>query len=198
MEKELFGQYGSLGSASSHSIHSEDVEEVKKAEKKLKRQSTVFSVLGMLTLITGGALMIAPGGVFWGDIMVILGILGIGGAIVGFIKIMRDAVRGKSIKFPQLKLRRKPMDGRTSRMTEAPFTETTFMRKKFARSRRDKVFLGVSGGIAEYLGISPALIRILWVLLFIATSGGISFLYFILGIAMPIIKENENLKMKNK
>lgn len=42
-------------------------------------------------------------------------------------------------------------------------------RKKFYRSR-DKVLLGVCGGLAEGFGVSSAFVRLLWV---IATAGSI-------------------------
>ena len=35
--------------------------------------------------------------------------------------------------------------------------------KKFHRSRKHKVIAGVAGGVGEYFGIDPALIRLLFV-----------------------------------
>ena len=37
--------------------------------------------------------------------------------------------------------------------------------KKLYRSQEDKFLLGVCGGIGEYFGIDPTIIRLLWVLL---------------------------------
>jgi phage shock protein C len=54
------------------------------------------------------------------------------------------------------------------------------------RSRRHKMIAGVCGGIADWLGWSPTLVRILYVLVSIASVAfpGI-FAYIILWIVMP-------------
>ena len=36
--------------------------------------------------------------------------------------------------------------------------------KRLYRSSRERVLGGVCGGIAEYLGVDPAIIRILWII----------------------------------
>ena len=45
------------------------------------------------------------------------------------------------------------------------------MPKKLLRSTRNIMVSGVCGGIAEYAGIDPSVIRILWALLTIASAG---------------------------
>lgn len=52
--------------------------------------------------------------------------------------------------------------------------------KKLCRSKTDKIVAGVCGGIAEYLDISPTLIRILFVI-----SGIGIIAYFIIALIMP-------------
>lgn len=47
------------------------------------------------------------------------------------------------------------------------------------------VISGVCGGIGEYLGIDPVLIRLLWVLIAATTSGGGLIAYIIAAIIMP-------------
>lgn len=57
--------------------------------------------------------------------------------------------------------------------------------KKLYRSRKNRVIAGVCGGLGEYLGIDPTLIRLLWVLfIFMGGSGVIVYI-----IAMIIIPE---------
>lgn len=51
------------------------------------------------------------------------------------------------------------------------------------RSKRNKVILGVCGGLAEYFNIDPTLIRIITVL--IAFSGVSIFLYIVAALIMP-------------
>jgi phage shock protein C len=56
--------------------------------------------------------------------------------------------------------------------------------KRLVRTQDDKMFLGVAGGIADYLGIDPAIVRIGFVLLTLFHGWGL-ILYFILAIIMP-------------
>ena len=52
------------------------------------------------------------------------------------------------------------------------------------RSRKDRVIWGVAGGLAEYLGIDPVLVRIAFVLL--AFAYGVTIIaYIIMAIAVP-------------
>lgn len=54
------------------------------------------------------------------------------------------------------------------------------------RSRRDAVLGGVCGGLAEWLGWSPTVVRVLYVVLSVASAGFPGILvYVILWIAMP-------------
>ncbi len=39
------------------------------------------------------------------------------------------------------------------------------------RSRRERLIAGVCGGIAEYFGIDPTVVRLIWVLLSLPTMG---------------------------
>ena len=57
------------------------------------------------------------------------------------------------------------------------------MPAKLKKSRTDKMIAGVCGGLAEYLGWDPTIVRILFVLM---TFWGFPILaYFILAIIMP-------------
>jgi len=56
--------------------------------------------------------------------------------------------------------------------------------KKLTKSK-DKVISGVLGGIAEYFGWDPTLIRAAYVVISIAGIGSPILLYFILAIIMP-------------
>ena len=56
--------------------------------------------------------------------------------------------------------------------------------KRLYRSRTDRQFAGVCGGIADYLAIDPTLVRILWVILALAGGPGLV-LYIILMLVVP-------------
>lgn len=47
------------------------------------------------------------------------------------------------------------------------------MAKRIYRSREEKVIAGVCGGLGDYLGIDPVLIRIVWVVTVICAGTGI-------------------------
>ena len=57
--------------------------------------------------------------------------------------------------------------------------------KRFYRSRTDKVFAGVCGGLAEYFNIDTILVRLLFLVLIVVAGGGL-FAYFILWIITPV------------
>ena len=58
------------------------------------------------------------------------------------------------------------------------------MDKKLFRSNRNKVIAGVCGGIAEYFGVDPTIVRIIWLICIL--PGGIGLIaYIICWVAMP-------------
>ncbi|WP_240920743.1 PspC domain-containing protein [Thermococcus sp. CX2] len=63
------------------------------------------------------------------------------------------------------------------------------MAKKLMRSKDNRVFLGVLGGIAEHLEIDPTLVRVIFVVLLVFNPFAMVLLYFLLALVMP---EEEN------
>jgi phage shock protein C len=58
------------------------------------------------------------------------------------------------------------------------------MEKRLFRSRANRKLFGVCGGLGEYFGIDPTVIRLLWVVAFFAF--GIGFIaYIVAAIIMP-------------
>lgn len=69
---------------------------------------------------------------------------------------------------------------RVARSTTKGITMTT----RLQRSRTDKVIGGVAGGLAQYFGIDPMIVRVLFLLMLL--PGGISpLIYIILWVVMP-------------
>jgi phage shock protein C len=66
------------------------------------------------------------------------------------------------------------------------------MEKKLYRSRTDRMILGVCGGLAKYLGMDVSLVRIITVLLAIATGGFGVLAYFIMAIIVPVEGSQKN------
>jgi phage shock protein C len=63
--------------------------------------------------------------------------------------------------------------------------------KRLYRSAKDRIIGGVCGGIADYFGIDPVIIRILWIIVTLA-SLGFGILAYLL--AWIIIPRNPNQK----
>lgn len=57
--------------------------------------------------------------------------------------------------------------------------------KKLYRSKKDRVFAGVCGGIGEYLGVDPTVIRLLAVILGFTGRGVLAYI-----VAAILIPEN--------
>ena len=58
------------------------------------------------------------------------------------------------------------------------------MEKRLYRSRNDRKLAGVCGGIAEYYGWDPTLVRIAWIVLTLLGGSGI-LIYLIMWLVMP-------------
>src|SRR5438270_8765533 len=56
---------------------------------------------------------------------------------------------------------------------------------RLARSTRDRMWAGVAGGLAEYLDLDPALVRLMWVLATVLTGGIAIPVYIVAWIIMP-------------
>lgn len=59
------------------------------------------------------------------------------------------------------------------------------MSARLKKSRHDKMISGVCGGIAEYIGWDPTIVRILFVICIFMGWGTPLLLYFILSLIMP-------------
>jgi phage shock protein C len=60
--------------------------------------------------------------------------------------------------------------------------------KRLYKSKKDKIIFGVCGGIAEYLGIDPSLIRLLWILAGCIFGSGV-LAYLIFAVVVPYKRE---------
>ena len=58
------------------------------------------------------------------------------------------------------------------------------MEKKLYKSGTDKVLAGVCGGLGEYFGVDPTLIRLAWIV-FSAIGGSGLLAYIIAALVMP-------------
>jgi phage shock protein C len=58
------------------------------------------------------------------------------------------------------------------------------VRERLYRSRSDRMVFGVAGGLARYLNLDASIVRIVWVLLFLAAGTGI-LLYIVAAVLIP-------------
>jgi len=59
------------------------------------------------------------------------------------------------------------------------------MNRRLYRSHTESVLGGVAGGVAEYLDVDPAIVRVLWALLALITGGIFFILYIVMWIVVP-------------
>lgn len=57
--------------------------------------------------------------------------------------------------------------------------------KKLLRSRTERILAGVGGGMADYLGTSPGIVRVIWVILTPLTGGLALLAYILLWLLVP-------------
>ena len=60
------------------------------------------------------------------------------------------------------------------------------MGKRLYRSRSNKVLWGVCGGLGEYFGVDPVIVRVIFVIFALATGGAAILAYIILAIVVPL------------
>ena len=91
-------------------------------------------------------------------------------------------------------------DGEQSEPEAGPKTRNGKKTRKFYRDPDSVVFGGVASGLAAYFGIEIWLSRLLWVIFFLATGGGVIFiLYVVLWIAVPkALSAAEKLEMRGE
>jgi phage shock protein C len=59
------------------------------------------------------------------------------------------------------------------------------MNGRLYRSRRDRMLAGVAGGMADYLGIDPSLVRVGWAILILASGGALLLVYILMAFIVP-------------
>lgn len=59
------------------------------------------------------------------------------------------------------------------------------MQKRLTRSASDKKIAGVCAGVANYFGIDPTIVRIVWAVLFFFAGAGL-LLYLVCWLLMPL------------
>ena len=57
--------------------------------------------------------------------------------------------------------------------------------RKLVRSKTNRTFFGVCGGIGEYLNVDPTLVRLVWLLCSLASCGTGLIVYIVAALIVP-------------
>lgn len=74
---------------------------------------------------------------------------------------------------------------RVRTLMDSDFGQKMNAKRKGIKRSRDKKLFGVAGGLAEYFGVEPILVRIAFLILLFATSGVAVPVYVVLALLMP-------------
>ena len=64
--------------------------------------------------------------------------------------------------------------------------------RRLYRSRADRTFLGVCGGLGEFLQADPTILRLLFVAAAFLTGPGVVFAYLLMALIVPLEPMGEN------
>lgn len=186
-------------------ITDDDIEaflHAKEAEEEKPGFWNLPTAAGLATIGVGSAYLLQELGVFASgfDFSAFLGpwLIGVLIILVGFgvLSWSPDRQRRRQHKREQAARRRArasarrsalPQDRRQQRTAEreARRAERYERRRSFAKSRTNRKIAGVCGGIGEYLGVDPTLIRIAFVIALIAGAGSVIPIYLLMAWLMP-------------
>lgn len=72
------------------------------------------------------------------------------------------------------------------------------MEKRLVRSKKERMLLGVLGGIAEHLNVDPTLVRLIFVVLLVFNPVAMTLLYFLAAIIIPEEGEEEEKPLSER
>lgn len=176
MESETISQYSFEHFPESDPLSNPDFTNLVREEdpKALARDNNGFAIAGLITLAAGAGMLLTLN--FEGPFQRFFPAFMVGGAVAGLFGLTKAYLkifRKKKLSLPSLTVKRKVIKNASPTMVAE-----TFKSRKLRKSFRNKVFMGVADGLARYLGKSPALIRLLFIMAFFFSGGMISFLYF--------------------
>jgi len=183
--------------------------------EEMKKDNATFRAVGIISVLSGLGLFLGMNAETFGlnelfDVkQIIPAVLGVGIAAlgIGLVKGFKKIFRRGNLNLPSLQIRRKTpahisaREGQRQRQQPPalPREETFRRNRKLSKSIKDKVFMGVAGGLAEHSGISASLIRMLFIGAFAFSGGTAAFIYMLLGIFLPTARrESPKRRPKNR
>lgn len=193
-----------------------DMERLREIESEaVKTESGKLGLAGLMAmgaaagLIATSTLSAIYSFEFWEVLHSLFLVIGMASAIYGTIKTIRT-LRGKTLNMPSLEVLRKNISqaqpnvniggyNRNQAQTQTQnrnVNTQTSSSPTLRRSRKHRVFAGVAGGLAEYMGVSPILTRIAFLISIPATSFFSVFIYLLLALVLP--KNYDEWRTRNK
>ncbi|MEY3444438.1 MAG: PspC domain [Bacteroidota bacterium] len=152
--------------------------------EEVKRDNRRLWLAGLASLTAGAGIFAASNfGLLTPALPWFIG-AGVAGLGLGIMRLMGKVFRKKTLSLPMVELRRKTEKAPVTQDAMNEFS-VSGRRGRLTKSETDKVFMGVSGGLAAHSGISSTLIRIAWIIAFGVTSGMAGLLYVAMGLFMP-------------
>lgn len=113
---------------------------------------------------------------FWPAVLVIIGLM-----------LLRNSGRDLSLDWSNLRRRVKSEVGDKAPSREDVNSSLRQAREKFPlkRSRTDRIFMGVCGGIGRRLGVDANLVRLIWAAFSVGSVGMGVLIYILLGLFLP-------------
>lgn len=194
--------------------YKDDLEMIREIESETtKSESGKIVAAGAIAAVSAVGIIAAAllSNVYYSELFTAVqaGLIGVGlsAAFYGVIKTLRK-VFGKTLNFPTISAQTKVFaqayneQQANKKQQNAAQTNTTYRpqspgeRKELRRSRTNRVFAGVAGGLGEYLGVSPALIRFAFVVATFMSFPIAPIAYLIMVMAIP--KNIETWKNRKK
>lgn len=169
--------------------------------EEMKKDNRSFRIAGIVSALAGLGLFLGMNASAFGldtlfdakDAIPAILITGIAALGFGLVKGFKRIFRKGNINLPSLQIRRKTpahisaREGQRQRQQPpaVPREETFRRNRKLSKSYKEKVFMGVAGGLAEHSGISVSLIRMLFIGAFAFSGGTAAVIYVLLGMFLP-------------
>lgn len=214
MEKNISGIVDDFQSGNIN--YTDDIERIREVDSEsVKTESGKLGIAGVMGLSAAAGLIliglletIIPGNLL-GPLYGVLTTIGIGASVYGIISLLRKLTQ-KTLNIPSINVLRKVASEQTAsrpyakqqqgnqqnvQQNQQNFYPNSTQRKEMRRSRSNRVFAGVAGGLGEYFGVSPALIRFAFMIATGATSGMFFFIYLLMALIIP--KNYDDWRNKN-
>lgn len=197
---------------SSSTNYNDDIERIRDIDSEsVKTDSGRLGLAGAMAATAALALVLI--GAIPGNLMDALHLplifIGFGASIYGVVKLLRK-LAASTLSIPSINVLKKTMA--EQQQTSRPYKQQTstnqttqksqehypysVQRKELRRSRSNRVVAGIAGGLGEFFGVSPALIRFAFIIATFATSGMFFFMYLLMALIIP--KNYDDWKNKNR